>query len=243
MQAPLDPHSALLGAAELLRKLCQDRRAPKVGVIRGSDARLLALLDPATQRIYAIRALERIVDSLSDGSATLAELDPAQDHTPRSGGRLVDETLERLAWLLGARLAQHLGLAPWLDPGHSYRLQRWPDFGEIGSDPQGAQLCRVIAERHLGIEAMAEAAQLPQRSVHGLLNSLSLCGILESAPKAPPSGARPPRGLSEAAQPHGLKSSAAPPAALPDDAPDAAAAWPPRWLARAWRRLRASSAA
>jgi hypothetical protein len=114
--------------------------------------------------------------------------------------------------LMGARLGCDFGLAPWLDPTLSYRLLRWPDFGEIGSDPQGAQLCRVIAKSDLGIAGIVDTAQLPRQRVLCLLNSLSLCGVLAS-------GATPP--TAPGWQPQGNK-----------------APGPDGWFALLWRRLR-----
>lgn len=212
MQPQLDSSPALRGAAQALRELGQGRGARMAGVFRGVDKRLLALVDPAGQRVYSTRPLERIVDALASGTAALGALDPNQDHAPRAGRRLADESLERFAWLMGARLGRDVGLAPWLDPMLTYRLLRWPDFGEIGSDPQAAQLCKVIAKSDLGIAGIVDTAQLPRQRVLCLLNSLSLCGALAS-------GATPPAAPRRQAQ--------------GDTAP-----WPDGWFARLWRRLR-----
>ncbi|MFZ2652366.1 MAG: hypothetical protein WA210_19885 [Burkholderiaceae bacterium] len=194
MQSSLESGSALLNAALTLRELNRGRRARLVTVHRGADGRLLALIDAAAGRIYSTRPLEQIVDALASGAGALREIDPAQERSPRPNVRLADESFERLCWLIGLRLGRDAGLAPWINAQLTYRLLNWPDFGEIGSDPQGVQLCKVIAQRDLGIAAMADMAQLAQRTVHALLNSLSLCGVLAIGPaQRAGAGETPPR--------------------------------------------------
>jgi len=136
------------------------------------------------------------VELLASGVGVLSELDPAQQGPSQRGVNLADESLHRLNWLIGARLGRDAGLAPWLDPMQTYRLLRWPDFGEIGSDPEGAELCKIIERHELGIATIVDTLQLAQHRAYGLLNSLSLCGVLANGsaqPAAPPPAKKPSR--------------------------------------------------
>jgi hypothetical protein len=176
---------ALLRAAELLRGLNHARPAGLISVQRALDGQLLAVLDAAGKRVYTTRPLDQLVDLLATGVGVLSELDPAQHGPSHRGVNLADESLHRLNWLIGARLGRDAGLAPWLDPMQTYWLLRWPDFGEIGNDPEGAELCKVIERQGLGVATIVDTLQLGQRVVYGLLNSLSMCAVLTSGPAQP----------------------------------------------------------
>jgi hypothetical protein len=176
---------ALLRAAELLHELNHGRHARLVSVQRALDGQLLALLDIAGKRVYTTRPLDQLVELLATGVGVLSELDPGQQGPSQRGVNLADESLLRLSWLIGLRLGRDAGLAPWLDPMQTYRLLRWPDFGEIGNDPEGAELCKVIERHALGIASIVDTVQLAQHAVNGLLNSLSLCGVLATGQAQP----------------------------------------------------------
>ncbi|MCI4430427.1 MAG: hypothetical protein JHC40_14810 [Burkholderiales bacterium] len=186
MQDKPESGHALLRAAELLRGLNHARPAGLISVQRTLDGQLLALLDTAGKRVYTTRPLDQLVELLASGVGVLSELDPAQQGPSQRGVNLADESLHQLNWLIGARLGRDAGLAPWLDPMQTYRLLRWPDFGEIGSDPEGAELCKVIERHELGIATIVDTVQLAQHRVFGLLNSLSLCGVLATGPAQQP---------------------------------------------------------
>lgn len=170
---------SLSSAAAWLRELSHGQRARLAVVRRRADGRQLALVDAVGRRVHTLRPLEQLVADLASGEAELCEHNP---HANGPGVRLRNESFTRLCWLVGARLGRDVGLAPWLDTTTSYRLLSWPDFGEIGEDAEATRLFAVIAKRELGIAAMVDVVQLPQRTVHQLINSLSLCGLLASGP-------------------------------------------------------------
>jgi hypothetical protein len=88
------------------------------------------------------------------------------------------ETFDRLCWLLGERLGQTRGLAPWLDPARAYFLLAWPDFAQIGRHVQGAALCERLAAASATPGEAARDLGLPESQAAGLFNALSLCGAV-----------------------------------------------------------------
>jgi hypothetical protein len=88
------------------------------------------------------------------------------------------ETFDRLCWLLGERLGQTRGLAPWLDPARAYFLLAWPDFGQIGRHTQGAALCERLASSSATPDEAARELGLTAPMTAGLFNALSLCGAV-----------------------------------------------------------------
>lgn len=206
---------ALSLAAASLRKLSHGEHSRFAVVRRAVGAQPLALIDAVGRRVQTPHTLEHLVDALANGQAEIGEHDAAHKAAPSPGGTLRDESFVRLCWLVGARLARDVGLAPWLDTNTSYRLLSWPDFGEIGEDPQAARLFAVIARRELDIAAMAKSVHLPQRSVHQWVNGLSMCGLLASGSV--------PRGHS---------------AGAPRDALSATPGNATGWWLRFWRGLR-----
>ena len=205
---------ALSLAAASLRKLSHGEHSRFAVVRRAVGAQPLALIDAVGRRVQTARSLEQLVDKIASGQAEIGEHDPARQAALGAGRAMRDESFVRLCWLVGVRLGRDVGLAPWLDTSTSYRLLSWPDFGEIGEDPQASRLFAVIARRELGIAAMVDSVQLPQRSVHQWVNGLSMCGLLASG--------NVPRGRSSAA---------------PRDSSQAPANRTGWWL-RFWRRLR-----
>ncbi len=171
---------ALSLAAASLRKLSHGEHSRFAIVRRAADSQQLALIDAVGRRVQTPHSLERLVDELASGKCEIGEPDAANRPAPRPDAPLRDESFLRLCWLVGARLARDVGLAPWLDTSTSYRLLSWPDFGEIGEDPQAARLFNVIAKRGLSIAEMVRSVQLPQLSVHQWVNGLSMCGLLAS---------------------------------------------------------------
>ena len=171
---------ALSLAAASLRKLSHGEHSRFAVLRRCVDGRQLALIDAVGRRVHTLRSLAHLVDELASGKAEMGEHDAANPPAPSPGARSRDESFVRLCWLVGARLGHDVGLAPWLDTSTSYRLLSWPDFSEIGEDPQATRLFAVIAKRELDIAAMVDRVQLPRRSVHQLINGLSMCGLLAS---------------------------------------------------------------
>ncbi|MEQ1806276.1 MAG: hypothetical protein ABL900_12955 [Burkholderiaceae bacterium] len=189
---------ALSLAAASLRKLSHGEHSRFAVVRRANGGRQLALIDAVGRRVQTPHSLEQLVDEFASGQAEIGEHDATNKAAPGQSGTLRDESFVRLCWLVGARLGRDVGLAPWLDTSTSYRLLSWPDFGEIGEDPQAARLFAVIARHELSIAEMVRSLQLPQRSVHQVINGLSMCGLLTSGsvPRGHPAGA--PRGASDA---------------------------------------------
>ena len=185
---------ALSLAAASLRKLSHGEHSRFAVLRRCVDGRQLALIDAVGRRVHTMHSLPRLVDELASGKAEIGENDAANQPARSLGAEFRDESFVRLCWLVGARLGRDVGLAPWLDTSTSYRLLSWPDFSEIGEDPQATRLFAVIAKRELGIAAMVDSVHLPRRTVHQLINGLSMCGLLASGsvPRGRTAGA--PRG-------------------------------------------------
>jgi hypothetical protein len=200
--------SALTHAAQALHKLRLARQPRPVVVRLRGNAGLLAVIDAADQRVHTLHPLERLVDDLAKGTAELATPQTTRKEEPKPGARFSDESFLGLCWLVGARLGQDVGLAPWLSSTTVYHLRRRPDAADIGNDADQARLVELMAKREFGISSLIDTAQLPHRTVYRLVNSLSLCGLLGSgaAPRQetpakrsrtagppPPAKARPPR--------------------------------------------------
>lgn len=182
---PLPPrtHASTRAAAtsEAARALHKFRHIGRQGVAvlrHRSDHRVLAVLDWRARRLRATQALGSLVETLGSVPTQLSEIDRSDPCIASASLVFADESLDRLCWLFGERLAREAGLAVWLDPAATYRLLCWPDFGEIGSDRHGATLCTLLSERDLGIDDMVAALSLPIALVCGLVNSMSLCGVL-----------------------------------------------------------------
>jgi hypothetical protein len=179
-QPEFDPNAAPLSAAYALRELRRGRHE-RMPVLRNrADGQLLAVIDPKARRVYSRQPVQALVDALAAGDSGFGELDPLSGERQSGGARLADASFDLLCWRFGARLARESGLMPWIAPLKRYRLVRWPDFGEIGNDPDANLLCVVLSQRPLDVAGMVEATQLTEECVHGLLNSLSLCGSLAS---------------------------------------------------------------
>jgi hypothetical protein len=175
--------SSPLAAARALRRL-QRGRAKRLPVLRShADGQLLAVIDPRTRRVYSRQPVEVLVDALATGHSGFGELEPSSSERQAGGGRLAAESLDRLCWRFGKRLADDTGLGTWIDPARRYSLARWPEFSQIGTEPEGALLCAILAQRPLDVAAMVEASKLPHDMVYRLLNSLSLCGCLVAEPR------------------------------------------------------------
>jgi hypothetical protein len=217
---------ALSRTAQALHRLRQARHPRPVVVRRHGNAGLLAVIDAASQRVHTLHPLERLVDDLAKGTAELATPHATRKEEPKPGARFSDESFVSLCWLVGARLGHDAGLAPWLSSTTIYHLVRRPDAADLGNDADLKRLVELMSKREFGIAAMIDTAQVPHRTVHQLINSLSLCGLLGSGPaprqEAPAKQARP----AGQAQPTRTPHRAGP------------AAWL-RWLGRLWRSFRA----
>lgn len=83
-----------------------------------------------------------------------------------------------MCWLFGERCARERGLLPGLSESQRYRLLAWPDFGEIGGDVHGVELCRLLADEGAAPIDAARRLGLPTAVTFGLFNSAALCGAL-----------------------------------------------------------------
>lgn len=192
--ATATPDHSLSRAAVALRKLSRARH-PHVAVVRRrGDRRLLAVIDAADQRVHTLRSVEQLVDDLATGAGELGVLDDtSRPPAPGAAGQFSDESFVGLCWQVGARLGRDVGLAPWLNATTSHRLLRRPDAADLGNDADAARLVDLMAKRELGVAAMVDIAQLPHRTVVQLVNSMSLCGLLDSASAMQRRSARAPR--------------------------------------------------
>ena len=188
------PAEALSRAAVALRELGQAQR-PRLAVVRrGGDRRVLAVIDAADQRVHTTRSLEQLVEDLASGTAQLGVPEAAAKPAGASpGARFSDESFVGLCWLVGARLGRDAGLAPWLSASTSYRLLKQPDAADLGNDADAKRLVQLMTKREFGVAALVDTAQLPHRTVHQLVNSLSLCGLLGSGPAPHGRAAKAPR--------------------------------------------------
>lgn len=216
MLAAASPHHSLSRAALALHALSRARR-PRVAVVRRrGDRRLLAVIDAADRRVHTLRSVEQLVDDLATGAGELGVLDASTRPASGAAAQFSDESFVGLCWQVGARLGRDVGLAPWLNASTSYRLLRRPDAADLGHDADAARLVDLMAKREFGVAAMVDLAQLPHRTVVQLVNSMSLCGLLDTA--AAPQGRSAP--APRAAGP-------TTPQALPQ----------PSWFGRVLRRL------
>lgn len=198
MSSKLAPAEALSRAAVALRELGQAQR-PRLAVVRrGGDRRVLAVIDAADQRVHTTRSLEQLVEDLAAGTAELGVPEAAAKPAGASpGAQFSDESFVGLCWLVGTRLGRDVGLAPWLSTSTSYRLLRQPDAADLGNDADAKRLVQLMTKREFGVAALVDTAQLPHRTVHQLVNSLSLCGLLETGPARRGRAAKAPRASGE----------------------------------------------
>lgn len=188
---PSSAHSTahLVDAAHALRSARCATQRRVFALRRDPHDQLIGVVDAGARRLYAALPLGLLVETLYEARSTLTEIKVTEDRLREMSAGLVDESLDRLCWLFGERLAREAGLAPWLDRRARYRLLCWPDFGEIGSDGDGARLCTLLAQRPFALAEMAASLKLPVPVVHGLINSLALCGALATdSARAPQSG-------------------------------------------------------
>ena len=88
------------------------------------------------------------------------------------------ESLERFCWRFGETIARERGLLPWLSKRERYRLLAWPDFGEIGSNPEGARFCQWLARESLSPLQISRRLNASVMQTSGWFNSAALCGVL-----------------------------------------------------------------
>jgi hypothetical protein len=172
----------LANAARSLKSLSSGPRHGASALRKTVDWSLLAVVDMRNRRVRSAQPLGLLLDTLTASRTVISRLDQPEDYVRRYCQAFADESLDRLCWLMGERLARETGLAPWLDATAGFRLLHWPDFGEIGADPQGAGLCTLISTRALDVATIAQKLELPQELVQCAINALSLCGALVSEP-------------------------------------------------------------
>ena len=94
------------------------------------------------------------------------------------------QLLDVLCWRIGNSLADWNGLVPWLKKNENYHMTGWPDFGSIGADSVGVKLSAILVKRSLTPLQLSSASGVSFSQVVSFLNSVSLCGLLASAPPA-----------------------------------------------------------
>ena len=94
------------------------------------------------------------------------------------------QLLDVLCWRIGNSLADWNGLVPWLKKNENYHMTGWPDFGSIGADSVGVKLSAILVKRSLTPLQLSSASGVSFSQVVSFLNSVSICGLLASAPPA-----------------------------------------------------------
>jgi hypothetical protein len=76
--------------------------------------------------------------------------------------------------------------APWLAPGHRYRLRRWPSLSGIPVSLDQVRMIAMLGNAFATADELAAAAQTPPADARRLVSALSVMGILRRSAGAPP---------------------------------------------------------
>ncbi len=87
--------------------------------------------------------------------------------------------VEALLWAIGITRSRGT-LLQSIDPGRSYRLHRWPDFGSIGRRSLDLRCTSLLMQRELTPLQLAMVAGIPLSAIGAFLNACALVGVLET---------------------------------------------------------------
>lgn len=183
--APLSvsPDRLQLIAGKALFELRHSRHRQPVAVI-ADDGSLMAMIDPERGAVASESSAAQLLDRIGQQFGRL------QQHTNHTWdgaqSRWSLHALDGLCWQLGQKLGKQIGLAPWLQSTTPYRLISWPDFGAIGSDRIGFKLSAELSLKAMPADQLCQVSGVNPQVVASFLNSVSLCGLLVTAPDSAP---------------------------------------------------------
>lgn len=94
---------------------------------------------------------------------------------------LPGESLDALLWKIGT-IAFPTRLAPWLNPGDVYRLQRWPNLTTLNPDMDQMRQAAMLSNGVFSVEQLAGFSGRSIETTRSLINALSLMNALEILP-------------------------------------------------------------
>jgi hypothetical protein len=97
---------------------------------------------------------------------------------------LPGRSLDPLLWSIGLH-AFGEEPAPWLVPGHRYRLRRWPSLSEVPVNLDQVRMIAMLGNAFATADELAAAAQTPPLDARRLVNALAVMGILRRSAGAP----------------------------------------------------------
>lgn len=109
---------------------------------------------------------------------------------------LPGQNLDVLLWSIGLHSFADRS-ASWLRPGERYHLVRWPNLTTMRHTVDHMRLTALLGNGWFTVTELATAAGVPEGQASGIVNALSLMGVLETAPvvqAAPAVVAAPARG-------------------------------------------------
>lgn len=95
---------------------------------------------------------------------------------PENKAALQPLLLERWLWLLGGQIPATL--LPGIPDGAEYRLERWPDFGELRTRSIYIRLASALVKKSLTAAQISRHFPLKPSDVVAFLNACYLCGYL-----------------------------------------------------------------
>lgn len=164
-------HEGGVGFAESLRQLARSSAAGNLYVAVDGPARVFVRDDLSVYHTDPATALRLTHEALPLSPLKLtAEL-------PAAG--FVCRPVFELAWFSGWHASD--ALAVWVDPGATYRLRRWPDFGLLRGTREQLALAALLTHAGYTRARLIEAAHQPPANVDRFLNACALAGVLTSA--------------------------------------------------------------
>ncbi len=92
--------------------------------------------------------------------------------------------LDPLLWSIGLH-AFGGEPAPWLVPGHRYRLRRWPSLTGLTIDLDQVRMIAMLGNAFATADELAAAANTSPDDARSLINALAVAGILRRSAGAP----------------------------------------------------------
>ena len=184
------PDQSQIAAAQALFEIRRSRHDQPVALTK--DGSLLAMVNLGRGAVASGLGMTQL---LANVEQNFASLEPRTNHHWEEAlAQWGAQSLDALCWQLGQKMAQRIGLAPWLHDSTPYRLISWPDFGAIGNDRLGFKLAAQMSKRPLSVTQLSEISGASPGLIVSFLNSVSLCGLLVAGPGAAPAvvARRPP---------------------------------------------------
>jgi hypothetical protein len=140
---------------------------------------------------FAFNAFEwagSLEDFPQDPDSVLVETRPGQFDV--SSIELPGRPLDPLLWSIGFH-AFGDEAAPWLIPGHRYRLRRWPSLSGIPVSLDQVRMIAMLGNAFATADELAAAAKTSPADARRLINGLVVAGILRRSSGAPALEAAP----------------------------------------------------